>query len=485
MKSLAFAYIRRSSYKQQQNYSVETQKARILDFAANKGLSIPEEFIIIEDVTSAYSKKASQRKALMKLKEQMIETNINTVIFNEESRMDRTGYTFVLDFYRPLLNHFGEVNVYTTESSNVWSPDDQHVKIAFILYHQESIIKSERAIGDLKTHLQSEAGKRPGSKVPYGYSQRDKKLTPNSNSEVVSFIYYLHSWGYSMGYITDCLNTADIPSASNGKWAVSSIESILKNKVYTGTLEWNIRKGKEAETFTFLSSHEPLVCQLQLGLIDLNYQLQQTYGRLNTPFLLLNKLCCTNCQQTLACKNASTKRENKIYKYQYYICNQCSYKWPIDELHKVVLKKLIRFINQLLTDENQINTIKQSFLDYLEFFEESINAVEQKIDHLLTKERLAKANSDQKLLDLIMDKNKQLIEEREILQSKQNILEILYDSLLNGTLLERFELITEKSLHPQEWRLLILYFVESITVSTSSLPIIRFSSDIFRSVPEL
>ena len=102
MNQLAFAYIRRSSYKQQQNHSVETQKIRILDFAQKNGLLIPDEFIVIEDVTSAFSKKASQRKALMRLKEQMIETGINYVVFNEESRMDRTGYTFVLDFYRPL-----------------------------------------------------------------------------------------------------------------------------------------------------------------------------------------------------------------------------------------------------------------------------------------------------------------------------------------------------------------------------------------------
>ena len=275
MNQLAFAYIRRSSYKQQQNHSVETQKIRILDFAQKNGLLIPDEFIVIEDVTSAFSKKASQRKALMRLKEQMIETGINYVVFNEESRMDRTGYTFVLDFYRPLYQHFGKVYVYTTESNQVWSPDDQHVKIAFIIYHRESTMKSERAVGDLKSYLDSENGKRPGSKVPFGYKQIDKKLIPDEKSQIVSFIYYLHSWGHSMGQISNYLNSANIPSASNGQWAISSIESILKNKVYTGTLQWSIKKGKEAGTFTFPSSHHPIVSEALTKLIRLNHQLQQ------------------------------------------------------------------------------------------------------------------------------------------------------------------------------------------------------------------
>jgi site-specific DNA recombinase len=92
--NLAFGYIRRSSYKQQENNSVEIQRAHIQEFARRKNLNIPDEFIFIEDVTSAYSKRASKRKELMRLRNMMIESNVPRVIFYEESRMDRTGYTF-------------------------------------------------------------------------------------------------------------------------------------------------------------------------------------------------------------------------------------------------------------------------------------------------------------------------------------------------------------------------------------------------------
>ena len=96
---VAFGYVRRSSYKQQDNHSVDIQKSRIQEFASRMQLSVPDELIFIEDATSAYTKEARKRKKLMALLNRMKETGINYVIFTEESRMDRTGFTFVRDFY--------------------------------------------------------------------------------------------------------------------------------------------------------------------------------------------------------------------------------------------------------------------------------------------------------------------------------------------------------------------------------------------------
>ncbi|MCM3729705.1 recombinase family protein [Neobacillus cucumis] len=187
MTILAFGYIRRSSYKQQENNSVEIQKAHIQEFARRKGMEVPNDFIFIEDVTSAFSKRASKRKELMLMQQMMIESNIPRVIFYEESRMDRTGYTFVLDFYRPLSEKLPDIEVYTTNSDEPFNPDHPQTKIALLLYRMDI---------------------RPGSKVPYGYDQIDKKLVPNENAEIVTFIYFLQSWGMSMAKIAAILNEA-------------------------------------------------------------------------------------------------------------------------------------------------------------------------------------------------------------------------------------------------------------------------------------
>ena len=164
---LAFGYIRRSSYKQQENNSVEIQKAHIQEFAQRKGFTVPEDFIYIEDVTSAYSKRANQRKELMRLRNMMIESSIARVIFFEESRMDRTGYTFVLDFYRPLQEALPNLELYTTNSDAPFNPDNPQNKVALLLYRQESEIKSERALASLTADLENQEIIRPGAKVPY------------------------------------------------------------------------------------------------------------------------------------------------------------------------------------------------------------------------------------------------------------------------------------------------------------------------------
>ncbi len=253
--NIAFGYIRRSSYKQQENNSVEIQKAHIMEYAERKGLDVPEEFIFIEDVTSAFSKRAGQRKELMRMRDMMIETNTTKVIFYEESRMDRTGYSFVLDFYRPLVERMSNVEVFTTNSEEPLNPDDRQKQIMLLLFRQESEIKSERAIGSLIADLENENIMRPGSKVPYGYDQINKRLVPNNDADIVLLIFYLQSWGLSIAKIAAILNDASIPSPQGKVWRTSSVENILKNPVYTGTLLWKINKGRNRMPYEFRNSH--------------------------------------------------------------------------------------------------------------------------------------------------------------------------------------------------------------------------------------
>lgn len=176
MKKLAFGYIRRSSYKQLENNSVEIQKQHIQEFANRNQLIVPDEFIMIEDVTSAYTKRANKRRTLMQLANKMIELNIAIVIFYDTSRMDRTGFSFVLDFYRPLLEKMPTLEVYTTDSNRPIDPSSPEIQMKFLMSQYESEIKSERAIGNLISDLREESNFRPGAKVPFGYVQIKKKL---------------------------------------------------------------------------------------------------------------------------------------------------------------------------------------------------------------------------------------------------------------------------------------------------------------------
>jgi site-specific DNA recombinase len=474
----AFGYIRRSSYKQLDNNSVELQKARIREFANRKGLTVPDEFIFIEDATSAFSKRANQRKELMRLKHKMMESNIPRVIFSEISRMDRTAYTFVQDFYWPLSKHMPDLEVYTADADNPWDPESPQVQLALLLFRQESETKSERALGCLMSDLENEAIKRPGSAVPYGYDQKNKRLTPNSFADIVTFIFFLYSWGISMNKIASILNKAEILSPNGGIWRTSTIENILKNPVYTGQIVWEIRKGKKKDTYIFDRSHEALVDRFLLHLIHTNLKLQKEYGRLDTPFLFLNKLICQQCLSALQTQNGSTKRNGLKYLYQDYVCKQCGYKLEMNEVHSSLLPRVLTHVQAMTTSE----LVKERTMRYLttveQALEESIANCERDLDKLNRKGCIAREQNDREFELLVMDEQRRVLRLKSYYEHSQDVLADLYEAVQSEIFFTRFNHLLESQLDNTETRLIILYFVDEVRVAPQ-----RSAQIIFRENP--
>ncbi|WP_430495328.1 recombinase family protein [Rossellomorea marisflavi] len=477
--TMAFGYIRRSSYKQQDNNSVEIQKSHIIEFANKKGLTVPEEFIVIEDVTSAFKKRASQRKELMRLKSLMIETKIANVIFYEESRMDRTAYTFVLDFYRPLKAELPDIAIYTTNSEEPFNPENEQNKIAFLLHRQESEIKSDRAVGNLIAHLESGEKNRPGSKVPYGYDQVNNILYPNEHAEVVMFIYYLHSWGVSMNKIATSLNEAEVLSPSGKAWRSSTIENILKNPVYTGTLHWEVQKSKEKKSYKFPDNHEPLIDNHLKQISEINVDLQKNFGRLDTPFLFLNKLSCNDCRNLLTSQNGSTKRNGVHYSYQYYVCKCCNYKIEIEELHKQLLPDIFKHIQSFNTNAELNEASKAHLSSMNHFIQDNIENHKKKIDKARAKGCIAEEEGDTELKQLADNLVLRLESTVDDLRLYSDAVHELLGSFESGDFLLRFSICLNAKLSITEKRLMILYFVQDVTISPVKAPRIYFSENLF------
>lgn len=478
---LAFAYIRRSSYKQQENNSVEIQKQHIQEFAKRNQLFVPDELIFIEDVTSAYSKRASQRKILIKLGEKMVEMNIPTVIFHDISRMDRTGYSFTIDFYRPMLEKIPELEVYTTDSNKPLDPEDPSIKINFLLFQYESEVKSERAVGILTNDLQSEEIFRPGSRTPYGYNQVNKQLEPNENADIVSFIFFLSSWGKSLQRIALILNEAKIPSPKGGSWRSSTVENILKNPVYTGKLIWDVHKRKDdgQKQFIFEESHQPIINKFHLQLLKQNNHLQKTFGRIDTPFLFLNKVKCKHCNQFLTTQNGSTKRNGVKYTYHYYVCKNCGYKVNIQEVHDKFIPIILKRVKQLIST-NQIVPKTLAFINEMsKEIEQSIETKNPLLQKLEEKLHIAIDLKDReleiKILDFIKQHKDSLKEYTICLEN----LKTTYQLVETNQFFSRFNEILDHHLGPDEKRLIILYFVDYLILSTDQEPQLQFKLNIF------
>ncbi|PGS49901.1 recombinase family protein [Bacillus sp. AFS041924] len=477
----AFAYIRRSSYKQQKNNSVEIQKQHIKEFAKRNQLFVPDELIYIEDVTSAYSKQASKRKQLMGLGERMVEMNIPTVIFHDISRMDRTGYSFTIDFYRPLIEILPELEVYTTESNKPIDPEDSKIKMHFLMSQYESEIKSDRAVGNLIADLENEDSFRPGSRTPFGYNQVKKQLEPNDNAEIVNFIFFLSSWGKSLQKIATILNEAEISSPKGGVWRPSTVENIIKNPVYTGNLIWDIHKRNDdgKKHFIFEKAHETIINKFHIQLIKQNNQLQKTFGRIDTPFLFLNKVKCSHCNQLFSTHNASTKRNSIKYYYHYYVCKTCGYKVDIKEVHNRFIPQILNRVKEIVTT-NQIIPITLSYINEMsKGVEQSIELKICRIQTLEARLNSAKDIQDRELEIKILEfiqQHKDSLNEYSI--CKEN-LSTAYHLVETGQFFSRFNEILDHQLGLDEQRLIVLYFVDYLMLSMNRESKLYFKSNIF------
>lgn len=483
---LSFAYIRRSSYKQQENNSVEIQKQHIQEFAKRSQLFVPDELIYIEDVTSAYSKRADQRKQLMELGRKMIEMNIPTVIFHDISRMDRTGYSFTIDFYRPMKEKLPELEVYTTDSNKPLDPQDPNIQMHFLLFQHESEVKSVRAVHLLKRDLELDETFRPGSKTPFGYTQIQKQLKPNEDADTVAFIFFLSSWGKSLKKIASLLNEANIPSPKGGTWQSSTVENILKNPVYTGKLICDIPKRADGgqKQFIFEDSHTAIINKFHQQLIKQNNQLQKTFGRIDTPFLFLNKVKCRHCDQMLITQNASTKRNGIKYPYHYYVCKNCGYKVNIQEVHNRFIPLIFKRVTELISKNEIVPQTLSSINEMIKEVENSIHAKNQLLQKLEGKLKIAKDLKDRelelKILDFIQQHKDSLV---EFTICKKNLI-TTYQLVENDQFFSRFNEILDLQLGSDEKRLIILYFVDCLILSTDQEPQIHFISNIFSNLFE-
>lgn len=470
---LAVASIRRSSTNQEGNNSFEIQKLAIKDFAKEKGYFLPDEFIFCDDSVSAFKIRASKRPGLNKMKAIVLSENIEAVIFYDFSRIDRKIYSFVSEFYYEVMNEKPNLKFFTTTKNDAWTPADLDVKLQLIIANSESVEKSRRAVDNQKAELNSEQVKRPGSTVPFGYTQLNKHLIPNDDAQIVLFIFYLSSWGHSIKKIADILNEAEILSPFKKKWQPSTLDNMLKNPVYLGHLDWNFR-GENIHEKRFYSedTHESIVPATLIRLIDINRSLKKKYNKFETPFLFGSLLYCEKCNIQLQHRNCSTKKKGIKYTYLKYYCTGCQLDIQTEDLNQL----LIEYVQKQMGVSFKINssTVKDLLLNHS-------NTLKDTLEQLLEQEKLVLENEMVQIekglkLNSIFRNVKMKIEKQiqQVNKTRQNIENHLEPDNIN-VLLNKFEQVNISELSPTEQRLVFLYFIDSIKITDKKGTNLKFN----------
>jgi site-specific DNA recombinase len=235
---------------------------------------------------------------------------------------------------------------------------------------------------------------------PLGYIRNvvTKKLEiVEPESKIVKYIFDLAENGYGISNIVKQLTMYKTRDGNN--FNISSVNKILSNTTYTGTITYNVKdkKGNITEPITSIDSHEPIIPLSQFNNVQ-----SAIKGRISGDLEKRNRSkgeCISILKDLLYCDNCGLKlgiRRDSKYKDKIYVnkCN-CGNKGIAED------KLLTEFWEELASVEKQLRltfqrTLEKSTNEPKEFLLHSIEELNKKEQKANTKlKRIRDAYTDE------------------------------------------------------------------------------------------
>lgn len=455
----ATGYLRYSDQKQNDNHSLEIQKSQIQLLAERENLEIIAWRA--DKATSAFHNNVSKREGIQLIFED-IKNGAEAICFYEESRITRSITDFYNEVYVPIKLEYPHVKFFSTQSEAEWNPNDPIVQAKLVFAAEESEIKSVRAKDAQKSLLNREQPTRPGSRTPIGYNMIDGVLHPNEDAKIVQLIFHLACWGHSHGIIADYLNQCNITTKKVKYWNGSTIGYILSNKVYSGSLAWNVRTSydsskpkHESEIDLFKHVHEPIISSTTFHLSKQVNNLKNQFGTMNTPYYLRSIIKCKKCNCFLVAKDNSPKGKNG--KYMIYKCTGCKKSAPIIPVHQAVLNDLQKKWNTQLPSFSV--TSKEQLKNWSTKLTKTSSNIKQLLEKAQYNQILMASDIENNPLLAEVFQTTQLHLKNELIYTSETIDEM--DSLLKDDYLDKIlkEMIQQSFFNFTDTELRIFFFM--------------------------
>lgn len=415
-------YIRLSEADQDKSYeseseSIVNQRNLLMNYIKQNGFLFIDEYI-----DDGFTGTNFDRPGFKRLIDDVENGRINTVITKDLSRLGRDyiqcGYYVEQYFPSKKIRYISildQVDTFLESANNDIAP----FKALFNDMTSKDTSKKIRSI--LKS--KKEQGKFIGSEPCYGYMRDplDKgHLIPNPEyASIVKKIFEMANNGVGISEITSYLNSCGFKTPSslkrkninskgryNSIWTISSVNKILKNRMYTGDMVQNVqtklsykstKKIALEKNFWIIveNTHEPLVSKTVYERIQKSpYRTRKTYKNRDKR-LFENLVFCKECGNTLTI----TYRKNK--NYWTINCNKYSrdpkrrlcepHFMPYDKLETALLerikdtcKKYLNSINikSLAEEVSKGNLYIKSNLEEKNILIIRINDLQRKVDML-------------------------------------------------------------------------------------------------------
>lgn len=176
-------------------------------------------------------------------------------------------------------------------------------------------------------------------KPALGYTKKDKSkklVIDELEADVVKRIFSMYLEGSSVCSICEIFNEEIV---LNRHWATTTVDKILSNKIYIGSIEHGKRNKKNTQIFEdvvpAIIDKTTFECVQKRKEKNLkNYKRKRTY-------IFMQKILCPKCHKIMGGESSTSGTGDK---HIYYKCNYC--KKRISE--KKIEKELMKFLNDML-----------------------------------------------------------------------------------------------------------------------------------------
>lgn len=247
-KSLAFAYIRFSSKKQELGDSVGRQLHDAQQWCARNNCILSDK--TFEDLGVSAFKEGGKRPALEDLINCVIEGSIpkgSYILFENSDRLTRRGYSHAKYLIEKLVNE----GVYAVVKGDIYRQGDseQLIKILPLLFDADRArIESERKseiIANAKKKIRE--NRELKGRMPFWISKSadGRKAILNQHADMARMIIEYRLCGKSNQKIAQLLNYKGLLTANGAPWGSTSIANVYTNpSIYGAKRMMSIKNGR-------------------------------------------------------------------------------------------------------------------------------------------------------------------------------------------------------------------------------------------------
>ncbi len=467
-RKVAGIYIRVSTEDQaREGFSLGEQEEKLRALCKYKDYNI---YKVYKDAGIS-AKDMAHRPAFQKMLEDMRAGKINYIVAYKLDRVTRS----VRDL-EVLISELETHHCYLVcdrDDVNTSTANGRFfVRMLTVLSQLEIEIVSERTKFGLTGAIKS--GHIPGN-CPLGYKRDEnrKMVIDETTKDIVIRIFNMYLEGKSYQTIAHILNKEKV--LKNKRWADTTVEKMLNNKIYVGDYERYKNVGKQLgiEPIVYPNVVEPIITRTMFEAVHKQKEINQRAFCRDRVYIFMQKMVCPKCGKLMVCKGSGGEKK----KYMYHHCDECKLYLREDLIEQEVMPFIMSLIEYdmtvkkyfypVLADKKEKNTdkldkeisqlknqkgrIKEAYLKEIvsvEEFSQEYKVIDEKLELL-----------EQKRLEVI-DLNKQSFSPQEMMADR----DVAKEKLIRSNKFQDMLIAEWKNKSKEEKQEFISKFIESITI---------------------